>query len=86
MALFAITRGQFSMLDAVLHTIKEVGPCRITVWTWAIADYEVECFEAFMANKDITAATLIIDRAAVVKNSPLNTKWLKSLFDFYNES
>lgn len=75
MALFAITRGQFSMLDAILHTIKQVGPCRVTVWTWAIADYEVECFEAFMAHRDITAATLVIDRASVIKNAPLITKW-----------
>jgi hypothetical protein len=75
MALFAITRGQFSMLDAVNIVIQQVGICRVSVWTWAIADYEVECFEAFMANRTISSGRLIIDRSAEFRNAPMIQKW-----------
>ena len=75
MSLFAVTRGQFSMLDAIQTVIKQVGQCRVSVWTWAIADYEVECFEAFMANREITSAILVIDHAAENKNAALIQKW-----------
>jgi hypothetical protein len=78
-SLFAITRGQFSMLDAVSHAIKQIGPCQISVWTWAIADYEVECFELFMNMTDITGGNLIIDRSAVQRNASLIERW-RSIF------
>ena len=45
MALFAITRGQFSMIDCILHTIDQLGLCHVAFWTWVIADYEVECVD-----------------------------------------
>lgn len=75
MALFAVTRGQFSMLDIINVVIDQTGPCRVSVWTWAIADYEVECMESFMANRTITAGRLVIDRAAEVKNDAVIQKW-----------
>jgi len=46
LALFAVTRGQFSMIDAVLHCLDQVGPSSISLWTWTIAEYEVDkCIE-----------------------------------------
>lgn len=75
MSLFAVTRGQFSMLDILSVIIKQVGPCSISVWTWAIADYEVECMEAFLKNESIKAGRLVIDRAAEVKNDAIISKW-----------
>ena len=41
MSLFAITRGQWSMIDAVLHVLDQVGPAAVSLWTWTIAEYEV---------------------------------------------
>ena len=38
MSLFAITRGQFSMIDAIFHCLHEIGPAEMSVWTWTIAD------------------------------------------------
>ena len=75
MALFVITRGQFSMLDAVNVVIDQVGPCLVSVWTWAIADYEIECFENFMANGAILSGRLVIDRAAEQRNESMIEKW-----------
>lgn len=79
MSLFAVTRGQFSMLDIMNVVIQQVGPCNVSVWTWAIADYEVECMENFMQNKTILAGRLVIDRAAEVKNDAVISKW-RSVF------
>lgn len=79
MSLFAITRGQFSMIDAVLHVLDQVGPAKLSVWTWAIAEYEVESLERLMADKRLTSARLIIDYSAKVRNAHIITKW-KSLF------
>lgn len=75
MSLFAITRGQFSMLDAVLHVLDCVGPAHLSVWTWTIAEYEVERFRALQQDRRITAGRLIIDGAARKKNAGLITEW-----------
>ena len=60
---FAVTRGQFSMIDCIHHCIRELGPCNLSVWTWCIADYEIETFESLLRSQQITGATLVIDRA-----------------------
>lgn len=61
--IFAVTRGQFSMIDAIHHCLAQMGPSRLSLWTWCIADYEIETFESLLASRKITGATLVIDRA-----------------------
>lgn len=75
MSLFAVTRGQFSMLDAVLHVLAELGPSRISLWTWTIADYEIQAFNGLMRDGRITGGTLVIDHGSKVKNLPLIRAW-----------
>jgi len=72
---FLLTRGQFSMLDMVQHCIREIGPCAVSVWTWAIADYEVEAMAALMATEAITAARLVVDRSAEQRSAPTIEAW-----------
>ena len=75
MSLFAITRGQFSMIDAVLHTLDSVGKSNLTIWTWAIAEYEIESLERLMNDDRIENARLIIDFSARKRNAPIIEKW-----------
>lgn len=75
MGLFAITRGQFSMIDVVRHCVEQIGPCDVSVWTWCIADYEVEAFEWFLSSKALTGGRLIIDRSAEQRNKELIERW-----------
>lgn len=75
MALFAITRGQFSMLDAVLHVLDQVGPASLSLWTWTIADYEIKNFTELARDGRILAGKLVIDEGARAKNSPLIRAW-----------
>lgn len=75
MSLFALTRGQFSMLDAILHCLDQIGPSQISVWTWTIAEYEVEAMAGLMCRKDITGARLVIDRSADYRNKAIIDNW-----------
>lgn len=75
MSLFAVTRGQFSMIDVVNHLMASVGPCQASIWTWAIADYEVEVFTALLESHYLTGAILVVDRSAEVRNAQLIDRW-----------
>lgn len=75
-ALFAITRGQFSMIDAILACIDQVGPCQVSVWTWTIADYEVEVLTRMMVDKRILGGRLVIDGGARTKNADIIAHWI----------
>jgi hypothetical protein len=75
MSMFAITRGQFSMIDVIQHMLDECGRSEVSVWTWAIADYEVECFEGLMNDDRISGGLLVIDRSAEQRNAVLIDRW-----------
>lgn len=75
MSLFAITRGQFSMLDAILHVLDQLGPSRLSLWTWTVADYELQRFEELRQDSRITGGRLVIDHGARNKNAGLIANW-----------
>ena len=74
-SVFLLTRGQFSMLDMVVHVLNELGPSAVSVWTWAIADYEVEAMYGFMGSKLITSARLVVDRSAETNRTRAIEDW-----------
>jgi len=78
MGLFAITRGQFSMIDAALACLDQVGPSKISLWTWTIAEYEIQCLERLRQDKRIKNGTMIIDHGARNKNAALIAQWKSS--------
>ena len=75
LSLFLLTRGQFSMLDMVRHVLDDVGPASVSIWTWAIADYEAEAMGGFLADGRITGARLIVDRSAEQRNEAIIVEW-----------
>ena len=75
LSLFAVTRGQFSMIDAILHCLDCVGKAEISLWTWTVAEYEIQCLERLMLDDRLTGATLVIDHGARGKNKALLDKW-----------
>jgi hypothetical protein len=74
-ALFAITRGQFSMIDAALACLDQVGPAAVSLWTWTVAEYEIECLERLRTDGRILAGRMIIDHGARNKNAGLIRQW-----------
>jgi len=79
--LFLLTRGQFSMIDMVRHVLRELGPASVSLWTWAIADYEVEVLGGLMADTNVTAARLVLDRSAEHRNAPMVNHWRATFGD-----
>lgn len=59
MSVFAITRGQFSMIDAVMHVLDCVGPARVSLWTWTVAEYEIDRFTALQRDGRKHGAELV---------------------------
>lgn len=75
MSLFALTRGQWSMIDAILHVLDQVGPSFISVWTWTVAEYEVETLTRLRIDKRLTGGRLVIDGGARGRNAGLIAEW-----------
>jgi hypothetical protein len=75
MSLFAITRGQWSMIDAVLHVLDCVGPASVSLWTWTVAEYEVEVLTRLRIDQRITSGRLVIDYGARNKNAAIIADW-----------
>lgn len=74
-AVFAITRGQFSMIDVVLHLLDCAGPSRVSLWTWTVAEYEIENLALLRRDGRITDGRLVIDGGARGKNAGLIAQW-----------
>lgn len=79
MSLFALTRGQWSMIDAVLHVLDCVGPSKVSLWTWTVAEYEVQVLTRLRLDHRITDGRLVIDYGARNKNAGIIAEW-KSTF------
>ncbi len=75
MSVFALTRGQYSMIDCLHHVVNELGPCHLSIWTWAIADYEVQAVGGLMERGDILGAGLVVDFSAGRRNADLLDAW-----------
>jgi hypothetical protein len=76
MSLFAITRGQFSMIDTILVCLDQLGLSFVSVWTWTIAEYEIQCFERLRRDNRVQSGSrLIIDYCAREKNLKLIQLW-----------
>ncbi len=78
MSLFAITRGQWSMIDAVLHVLDQVGPSKLGLWTWTVAEYEVQVLTRLREDRRVTGGRLVIDAGARTKNAGIIAEWKSS--------
>lgn len=75
-SIFAITRGQWSLIDAILHLFaSHPGPVRLSLWTWTLVDYELEVLTKLAAQERIESALLVIDLSARNVNSGVLSEW-----------
>lgn len=81
MSLFAITRGQWSMIDAVLHVLDQVGPAAVSLWTWTVAEYEVQVLTRLRIDERVTSGRLVIDHGARNKNAAIIADWKQNFGD-----
>ncbi len=59
--LFGLTKGQFSMIDLAAAVLERTGPADVAVWTWCIADYEVQAVSAFIVGGSIRRFRMVLD-------------------------
>lgn len=63
------------MIDAILACLDQTGPAHLSVWTWTIAEYEVQCMDRLRMDQRLLSGRLVIDFGARVKNSALIRQW-----------
>jgi hypothetical protein len=63
------------MIDAVLHCLDCVGKAKVSLWTWTVAEYEVEVLTRLRVDGRITEGRLVIDHGARDKNSAVIAEW-----------
>ena len=68
---FGLTKGQFSMIDLAAAVLEKTGPADVGLWTWAIADYEVQACTAFMTDRRIRSFRLVLDYSGARRESAL---------------
>ena len=75
-SIFAVTRGQWSMIDAILHVLDCCeGPCALSLWTWTVAEYEVQVLTRLRLDSRLSCGRLVIDHAARQKNAGVVAEW-----------
>jgi hypothetical protein len=75
MSLFAVTRGQFSMIDIINYLVVELGQAGVSIWTWVVADYEVEVMTALIDSRKLREGILIVDYSAGKRNPDIIESW-----------
>jgi hypothetical protein len=58
---FAVTEGQFSKLDALLHVLQQTGPAHLMVWCWTIAEHDIAEIERLHDEGALIGANLLVD-------------------------
>ena len=66
------------MIDAVLHVLDQVGPAALSLWTWTVAEYEVQCLNRLRDDLRVTGGRLVIDASARAKNAGIIAQWKAS--------
>jgi hypothetical protein len=60
---YILTFGQFSLIDAIVTIIDQVGPSDVTISTWTAADAHIEKTAEMLAASSIKRLRLIVDRS-----------------------
>ncbi len=63
------------MVDVIHHLLDQVGPAHLAIWTWAIAEYEVEALTGLMLRPGILSARLVLDQSADKRSPAMVEQW-----------
>ena len=64
---FALTGGQYSLIDLVVAALDRSGPADVAIWTWCIADYELQSLSDLVHDGRLRRLRLVIDRAGALR-------------------
>jgi hypothetical protein len=75
--LFILMRGQYALIDVILHIIEQVGPSDISVWNWGHARYDIEVLQRLRRERRITGARIILGRASLIPQVGALKGWIE---------
>ncbi|WP_165250180.1 hypothetical protein [Paludisphaera soli] len=81
MHVFSLTRGQFSLLDCILHTLEQIGPAHLSVWAFAVSDYDVGAIRGLMAQSELLSGRLMVDSAIEKRSYVAVEQWRERFGD-----
>lgn len=61
--IYILTFGQFSLIDALVHVLKQTGPAYVDFSTWTAADAHLEKAKALLDSAEIKRLRMVIDRS-----------------------
>ena len=61
--IFAITEGQFSLIDGVEHALSQTGPAATTWFVWSFGEHDLQVVSRLHESGLISDASLIVDRS-----------------------
>lgn len=67
-ALFTLTRGQFSLVDAIEHVLEQTGPAAVVLSSWTAASADVDYLFAFVGDGRVSSLRLVIDASFPGRN------------------
>lgn len=59
--IFAMTNGQFSIVDILEHCLSTTGPASLDIATWTAADGDLRRAHAFLLSQTVTRARFVVD-------------------------
>ena len=68
---FGLTKGQFSMIDIADAVLAITGPADVAIWTWCIAEYEVEAITKFLIDKRVESLRMVMDWTGAQRDMPV---------------
>jgi hypothetical protein len=68
---FGLTKGQFSMIDLADAALAITGPADVAIWTWCIAEYEVEAITKFLTDKRVESLRMVMDWTGAQRDMPV---------------
>lgn len=69
MEVYCLTFGQFSLIDAIEHLVRQAGPCEVAVSTWTAATADAERAHTLLAEGNIRRFRLLVDRSFISRQA-----------------
>jgi len=75
MALFIVSRGQWSMIDAIRHVLDQVGTARVSLWPRTVAVSKGDILTMLRSDPRVTWCRLVMNTGDERKNHVLVQEW-----------
>lgn len=61
--ILGFTKGQFSLIDLILATLRKTGPADVVVSTWSAGLRDAKVIESLLSSAEIKSFSMLVDRS-----------------------